>query len=502
MGWLGQLFSRRRRYDELSQSIHEHLEEKIADLIDRGMTREQAEHAALRDFGNVTLIEERSREVWQWPTLESALADIRFAFRQLLRSPAFTVTAVTTLALGIAVNATMFSLVSAFLLPHLPGRDPQSVVVPTSINPDATFQASANPVSVPNYFLWASDQHLFSEVAAADEYRTGSLSGPGQQPEAITYAAVTANYFSVFGAVPQLGRAFLAGEDQAGHDHVVILSHGLWERRYGSDPSIVGKTLRFNREDYVVAGIMPASFRHLGFTPQLWAPITFTAEDRAPNSRKNRFLYVFARLAPGVTLKQAHTQLDVLAQQAQHDFPVIESRWGATVRTLPEFLIYNFDIRPAITILMAIVGFVLLIACANVAGLLLARAVGRQKELAIRMSLGATWVRMVRQLVTEGMVIALAGGGIGLGLTYLGIRFLRAALTFNEAISAMPVRLDSKVLLFAVAVSLASALLSSVAPAIKASRASINTDLKNETRSASGRGHNRLRVVLVGGRSP
>lgn len=499
MGWLRQLFSRRRRYDELSQSIHEHLEEKIADLIDRGMTREQAEHAALRAFGNVTLIEERSREVWQWPTLESALADIRFAFRQLLRSPAFTVTAVTTLALGIAVNAAMFSLVSAFLLPHLPGRDPQNVVVPTSINPDASFQASANPVSAPNYFLWASDKHLFSEVSAADEYRTGSLSGPGQQPEAITYAAVTANYFSVFGAVPQLGRAFLAGEDQSGHDHVVILSHGLWKRRYGSDPSIVGKTVRFNREDYVVAGIMPAYFRHLGFTPQLWAPITFTAEDRAPNSRKNRFLYVFARLAPGVTLKQAHAQLDALAEQAQHDFPAIESRWGATIRTLPEFLIYNFDIRPAITILMAIVGFVLLIACANVAGLLLARAVGRQKELAIRMSVGATQVRMVRQLVTEGLVIALAGGGIGVGLTYLGIRFLRAALTFNEAISAMPVRLDSKVLLFAVAVSLASALLSSVAPAIKASRTSINTDLKNETRSASGRGHNRLRVVLVGG---
>lgn len=178
MNWLKQVFTRNRRYDELSQTIHEHLEEKIANLIDQGMTREQAENAGRREFGNLTRIEESSREVWQWPTLESALADVRFALRQLLRSPGFTITAVTTLGLGIAVYATMFSLVSAFLLPHLPGRDPQNIVVPTSINPDATFQASANPVSAPNYFLWASDKHLFSELTAADEGRTGSLSGP------------------------------------------------------------------------------------------------------------------------------------------------------------------------------------------------------------------------------------------------------------------------------------------------------------------------------------
>ena len=491
------LFSR-RRYDDLSVSIREHIAERAEELMEEGMPRAEAEQTARREFGNLGLIEQRSREVWQWPTLESILADIRFALRQLVKSPGFTLTAVLTLALGIAVNATMFSMVSAFLLPHLPGRDPENIVVTTSINPDATFQASANPVSVPNYVAWAGDTHLFSEMAADDD-RKGNLMEPGQQPEAITYAAVTPNYFTVFGAAPHLGRAFLAGEDQPGHDHVLILSHGLWERRFASDPNIVGRTVRFNREDYVVAGVMPADFRHLGFTPQLWTPLTLTAKDRAPNSRKNRYLYVFARLAPGVTLKQAQAQLNTLAEQAQHDFPSIESRWGATIRTLPDFLIYNFGIRPALAVIMTVVGFVLLIACANVSGLLLTRAVGRQKELAIRMSLGASRVRVVRQLVTEGLVIALAGGGVGLVLASFGIPMVRAGLTFNDAISAVPITLDRNVLLFAVAVSLTSALLASVAPAIKASRSAINADLKSETRSSSGRGHNRLRVVLVGG---
>jgi putative ABC transport system permease protein len=500
MKWLKQLFSRRRRYDDLSISIQEHLEEKIEELMEDGMSREEATHTARREFGNVTLIEEHSREAWQWPTAESILADVRFALRQLIKSPGFTTTAVLTLALGIAVNATMFSLVSAFLMPHLPGRDPQSLVVVSAINPDSAFQPDTNPVSPPNYLEWSKNARIFSAMAAANEYRTGSLSEPGQQPEAITYAAVSANYFSVFGVSPQLGRAFVTGEDEQGRDHVVILSHGLWERRFNSDPSIVGRTVRLNRDNYVVAGVMPADFRLLGFVPQLWTPLTLTSADRSPNARKNRFLYLFARLAPGVTQTQARAQINILAQQAQQDFPEAEKRWGASVRSLPDFLIHNFGIGTALAMIMTVVGFVLLIACANVAGLLLTRAVSRQKELAIRMSLGASRIRVVRQLLTEGLVVALVGGGVGLLLTYLGIHLVRAGLSFNEEISAVPVSLDTNVLVFAAVVSLASAILSSVAPALKASYAAINTDLKSETRGAtSGRAHNRLRVVLVGG---
>ena len=500
MQWLAQLLSRRRRYDDLAISIQEHIAERTDELMEGGMPRVEAEQAARREFGNVGLIEQHSREAWQWQTLESILADVRFALRQLVKSPGFTATAVVTLALGIAVNATMFSLVSAFLLPHLPGRDPQSLVVVSSFNSDQPFQSDTKPISPPNYFAWSANKSLFSEMSAADENRTGSMSERGKQAEAVSYAAVSANYFSVFGASPELGRAFVTGEDLQGHDHVVILGHALWARRYNSDASIVGRTVRLNREDHVVVGVMPADFRLLGFTPQLWIPLTLAAMDRAPDARKNRFLYLFARLAPGVTLKQAQAQMEILAQRAQGDFPSTEKHWGASVRMLPDFLVRNFGSGPALALIMTVVGFVLLIACANVAGLLLTRAVSRQKELAIRMSLGASRARVVRQLLTEGVVIALVGGGFGLFLTYIGIRLVRTGLSFDPAISAVPVSLDRNVLLFAAGISLVSAILSSVAPALRASRTTINTDLKSETRGGtSGRANNRLRVFLVGG---
>lgn len=494
-----QMLKRRRRYDDLSVSIEEHLAEKIDDLVECGMPRTEAESLARREFGNVSLIRERSREVWHWRALESIWADAKFAIRQLIKAPGFAATAAVTLALGIAINATMFSLVDGFLLPHLPGRPAESLVVLSSVNPDQSFLPDTNPVSAPNYDAWRGDARLFTDMSAADEYRTGSLAGEGQ-PEAIQYAAVTPNYFALFGATPALGRAFIAGEDQPGRDHVLILSHGLWERRFGSDPAVIGRSVRLNRENYTVVGVMGADFRLLGFTAQLWAPLVLTAADRAPDARRNRSLSLFASLAPGVTLEQARAQMNVFAQRDQQQFPQIEARWGAAVRTLPDFLVYSFGIRTALAILMTVVTMVLLIACANVAGLLLTRAVARQQELGIRMSLGASRVRLVRQLLTEGLVIAVLGGVVGLFLTWAGIHLVRAGMTFNEAVRIVPVRLDTNVLLFAMGVSLVSALLSSIAPALRASRAGIGADLNSESRTASsGRAHARLRAVLVGG---
>ena len=365
--------------------------------------------------------------------METLVKDLRLAIRMLVKRPGFTAVAALTLALGIAVNATIFSLVSAFLLRRPPVHDATRVVAVSSVNPNPVFLPDAYPVSAPNYLAWSKANHVFSQVAAVDPFRTVSLTEQGQ-PEALLSGAVTPNYFSVLGVAPQLGRTFSEGEDQPGRDQVVILSHDLWERRFGSDPAIVGRTIRVNRENYSVAGVMPANFRMLGFTEKLWTPLVLSAADRTEAARKDHSLYLFARLKPGVTLEQARAELATLARRTEKDFPETEKGWGTMVRTLPDFLVYNFSIRNGLAVMMTAVCFVLLIACSNVAGLLLARAAGRRKELAIR----------------------------------------------------------------TLAVSLGSALLCGLAPALKASRTDINANLKDESRAASaGRSHHRLRTVLV-----
>lgn len=465
-----------------------------------GLPREEVERKARLAFGNRAAITERSREAWQWPTLESLWADMRFAARQLIKSPGFTATAVITLALGIAVNGTIFAMLTGFLMPRLPGRDADKVVVVSAVSPDDNFLPDTYRVSAPNYETIRSDTRVFRQTAAIVDSDTGSLGGEHEQPEAIQYDTATPGFFGTLGTAPELGREFLAGEDQTGHDREVVLSHGLWARRYGTDPGIVGRTIRLNREDYTVVGVMGADFRLMGFTPQLWTPLTLTAADAAPEARRTRYMVVFARLAPGVTLAQANAEAKRLASRAAADYPQVDGRWGASVRTLKDYLVHSFSIAKAMAIMMTAVGFVLLIACANVSGLLLTRAAGRQKELAIRASLGASRWRIVRQLFIEGLTIALIGGAAGLGLTWAGIRLMRSLLTFNDAIAAVPVNLDGRVLAFAVGVTLLAAVFSSVAPALKASRTEISTDLRSEGRAATaGRGRNRLRAVLVGG---
>src|SRR5262249_51615213 len=217
------------------------------------------------------------------------------------------------------------------------------------------------------------------------------------------------------------GRASSEGEDQPARDHVVLLSHELWVRSFASDPGIVGRTVRLNRENYTVVGVMSSRFRLLGFTRDLWTPLTLSAEDEMAAARKDRSLRLFGRLKPGATVAEARAELKALGRRAEENFPESEKGWGVSLRTLPDFLIYNFGIRTGLAILMTTVGFVLLIACGNVAGLLLTRAAGRQKELALRMSLGASRLRIVRQLLTEGLVIALFGGAAGLLLAVWGV---------------------------------------------------------------------------------
>lgn len=431
--------------------------------------------------------------------MHTAIQDLRYGLRQLLKNPGFTAIAVITLSLGIGINATMFSMVSAIMLRRPPGPDPDHVAVVSGIDPGNGYQPDTATISVPNYLAWREANHVFTETAAADEYRTISLTGQ-HESESLRSAAVSPNYFDVLGVSAQMGRTFAAGEDQSGQDHVVLLSHTLWERRFGSDPSIVGRTVRLNRENYNVIGVMPASFRMIGFPSELWTPLVITPDDRTAAAHKDRPLYLFGRLKPGVTIEQARSEFATLANRAQQEFPESEKGWGAMTRTLPDFLIYGFGIRAGLTIIMTTVGFVLMIACANVSGLLLARAAARKKELAVRLSLGAGRMRIIRQLLTEGLVIALVGGGLGLMLAYRGIEVIRAAMKFNDAFDALDLKLDLNVILFTVGVSITCALLCALAPALRASRADITSGLKDESRSASsGRSHTRMRTVLVTG---
>src|SRR5215472_12539817 len=298
--WIRAIVRRSRMEREMDTELRFHIEAFAEDLVRSGVPREEALRQARIEFGGVEHAKEECREARGVSLFDGLTQDFQYAVRTLQKNAGFTATAVFTLALGIALNATMFSLVSAFLLRRPPGQEPSRAVVISGINPTQGFQSDLSGVSAPNYLAWRQANHVFVEIAAADEYRTVSLTAQGTdrsgqrtsmgKPEALRASAVSSNYFRVFGVSPQIGRTFADGEDQAGHDHVVILSHELWERRFGSDASVIGETIRLNRENYTVISVMPANFRLMGFVPQLWMPHVLSAADQTETARKDRSL--------------------------------------------------------------------------------------------------------------------------------------------------------------------------------------------------------------------
>jgi predicted permease len=479
MSLFSRLFSRKRRYDDLSVSIHEHIEERTEELIEEGMARGQAEQKARREFGNVTLIQERSREIWQWAMLESILADTKYAARQMRKSLTFTITCVLTLALGVGANTAIFSIINTVLLHPLPYYNPNRLVLVSENMPQEG--SSDVGVSAQEYLDYQHQNHVSSEVAAFET--TGfNLTGIGH-PERINAAQISATALPLLGVTPELGRNFTSEEDRYGSNHVVLLSHSLWQDRYGADPGILGKAIPLDETPYTVVGVMPASFRFpLDAAPpseraSLWLPMAFTPSVLDPNNRTMEFGVGFiGSLKPGLTPQQAQSDMNQIADRFMRQYG-----YTGTIRVVPH--VYPFaahsveKARPLLILLAASVLCVLLIACANVANLLLARASARTQEMALRTAIGASRTRLIRQCLVESTLLGFLGSIAGISLAVvliLGLKdFGPSSLPRLHDVAIHPV-----ILLFTLALSLVTSLFFGFAPAWRLSRVPPQSSLR------------------------
>lgn len=479
MNWLEQLLTRHRRYKELSGSIREHLEEKVADLMDRGLTREQAERSARLEFGNVTLIEERGREIWQWPAVENIWADVKFALRQLRKSPGFTLVALLTLALGIGANTAIFSVVNDVLLHPLPFRDPARLMM---LNERWLPRFSHFEATPKDFLAWREQSQAFDQLGAFVSMAF-NFSG-GDRSERVTGARVTANLPEVLGVKPLLGRSFTSAEDTQGNDHVVLLGYDLWKERFGGNAHVIGSVIKLNDLDFTVIGVMPPSFR-FPHDAEIWKPMGFAAED----FDGGHFIWGIGRLKPNMTRAQAQAEMNSIMPRLRS--PQI---WSVNVFPLLDY--YTGEVRTPLYILLAAAGLVLLIACVNVASLLLARGSTREAEISLRASLGANRNRIIQQLLTEGFVLAVTGGLLGVLFAYTGIAILK-----KFPLTSIPrfeeVTIDPIVLLFTMLVCVLTGLVFGSLPALRLSRANLLDPLKAGNRASTGSKRAHLRSILV-----
>jgi predicted permease len=430
--------------------------------------------------------------------MSGVLQDVRYALRQLRSHPGFTAVAALTLALGIGANTTIFSVMNATMLKKLPFPDSDRLALVWQTlgkGPD-----NQSIVSAPNYWDFESQNHVFEAMALFDSAGRGynlSANGSNREPEQVSGLRVSASFFTVLGVQPFLGRSFLSEEEIRGKDHEVMLSYGLWKRRYGADPALVGKTIKVDGDDFTVVGVMPREF-HWAFDSgqrQLWVPVGYTEGDKI---RAAESFIAFARLKPGVTVAQAARDLEGIGTRLAQQYPSLGDM-SATVTSMAEFGLD--DLRRIVWALLASVGFVLLIGCVNIANLLLARGATRQKEFALRQALGAAGSRIARQLLTESLLLALLGGLGGLVLAVWGVSLLPALIPAEalniplRQLDAIPI--DGRVLGFALLVSCLTGIVFGLVPAVSALRGQVSEPLKESGRGSTAGASSRLRHALV-----
>ena len=492
MNW--RRFLHRQRSDaDLAQEIELHLAQEMEDNCAQGMGKEEARRQAYLKFGSPRRVREELWEQNTWAAVENTWRDLRYAARTLGRAPGFTLMAVLVMALGIGANAALFTVVRSVLLKPLPYKDPERLVMLYERVKDPKYPD--NVVSPASFAEWVKASKSFEQLALAHQWASYNVSGEGGQlPEKVAAALCSWNLFSTLGVQPAIGRGFQAADDRPEANATVVLSWELWKRRFGGDRGIVGKEIFLNAKPYTVIGVMPAWFAFPETATQLWAPVYHEKTPKNMQSLDNHQFNVVGRLKPGASVAQAVSELDAVQKQIQRENPSPSINGGVNGRLLLDDVVKDYK-TPLYTLLAA-TGCVLLIACLNVANLLVARASARRKEVAIRAALGGSRWRLIREQLTESVVMAFIGGGAGLALAYAGIAWLKQAR--HDLARADAIQIDAVTLQFVAGVALASGILAGVIPALSAGGRRVLETLQESSRSHSGGvSRARLRKALL-----